>query len=60
MPEKPEVITVVNSLKDRILGKKITGCNVFWDNIIASPTVDEFKKEIITIILLLPLSVNRF
>ena len=47
MPEKPEVITVVNSLKDRILGKKITGCNVFWDNIIASPTVDEFKKEII-------------
>ena len=47
MPEKPEVITVVNSLKDRILGKKITCCNVFWDNIIASPTVDEFKKEII-------------
>ena len=46
MPEKPEVITVVNSLKDRIVGKKITGCNVFWDNIIASPTVDEFKREI--------------
>ena len=47
MPEKPEVITVVNSLKDRIVGKKITGCNVFWDNIIASPTVDEFKRKII-------------
>ena len=47
MPEKPEVITVVNSLKDRIVGKKITGCNVFWDNIIAAPVVDEFKKEII-------------
>ena len=47
MPEKPEVITVVNSLKDKILGKKITGCNVFWENIIAAPTVDEFKRKII-------------
>lgn len=47
MPEKPEVITVVRSLKDRILGKTITDCNVFWDNIIASPTVNEFKKKII-------------
>lgn len=47
MPEKPEVITVVRSLKDRVLGKTITDCNVFWDNIIASPTVNEFKKKII-------------
>ena len=47
MPEKPEVITVVNSLKPRILGKTITDCNVYWDNIIAYPTTDEFKKKII-------------
>jgi formamidopyrimidine-DNA glycosylase len=47
MPEKPEVITVVNSLKPMILGKTITGCNVYWDNIIAYTTVDEFKKKII-------------
>lgn len=47
MPEKPEVITVVNSLKPRILGKTITDCNIYWDNIIAYPTTDEFKKKII-------------
>lgn len=47
MPEKPEVITVSNSLKAKILGKKITNCNVFWDNIIAYPMVDEFKEKII-------------
>lgn len=47
MPEKPEVITVVESLKTKILGKKITGCNVYWDNIIAYPTSDVFKKQVI-------------
>ena len=47
MPEKPEVITVVNSLKPKLIGKTITNCNVYWDNIIAYPTVGEFKKKII-------------
>ncbi len=47
MPEKPEVITVSKSIKEKILNKKITGCNIYWDNIIAYPTVDKFKKEII-------------
>ena len=47
MPEKPEVITVVNSLKDRLIGNIITNCNIYWDNIIAYPTVDEFKNKII-------------
>ncbi len=47
MPEKPEVITVVKSLDKLILNKTITGCNVYWENIIAAPTVDEFKKKII-------------
>lgn len=47
MPEKPEVITVVNSLKERIIGKKIVECNIYWDNIIAYPTTEKFKKEII-------------
>ena len=32
MPEKPEVITVTNNLKERIIGKKIVGCNIYWDN----------------------------
>lgn len=47
MPEKPEVITVANTLKDKLIGKKITGCNIYWDNIIAYPSTDEFKKKII-------------
>ena len=47
MPEKPEVMTVVKSLIPRIVGKNITSCNVYWDNIIAFPTTDEFKKKII-------------
>ena len=47
MPEKPEVMTVVKNLIPKIVGKRITGCNVYWDNIIASPTTDEFKKKII-------------
>ena len=47
MPEKPEVMTVVKNLIPRIVGKTITGCNVYWDNIIAAPTVNEFKKKII-------------
>ena len=47
MPEKPEVITVVNSLIPKVVGKRITGCNIYWDNIIAYPTVDEFRNKII-------------
>ena len=47
MPEKPEVITVVESLKTKILGRRITGCNVYWENIIAYPTSDKFKKQVI-------------
>lgn len=47
MPEKPEVITVAKSLKKSILNNKITDCNIYWDNIIAYPTVQEFKKKII-------------
>ena len=47
MPEKPEVVTVANTLKRQVLGKTITDCQIFWDNIIAYPTVDQFRKEIV-------------
>ena len=47
MPEKPEVITVAKNLESRIIGKKITGCNIYWDNIIAYPTTTAFKEKII-------------
>ena len=47
MPEKPEVITVMNALKNKIIGKKITDCRVLWNNTIKTPDVEEFKKRII-------------
>ena len=47
MPEKPEVVTVSKNLKKELLGRKIVSCNVYWDNIIAYPSVDEFKKNIV-------------
>lgn len=47
MPEKPEVITVCNKLRPNLIGKKITGCNVYWDNIIAFPSISEFREKIV-------------
>ena len=47
MPEKPEVITVAKSLEKKILDKKVIGCNIYWNNIIAYPTSVEFQKKII-------------
>ncbi|UKI27312.1 MAG: hypothetical protein L6V91_01265 [Bacilli bacterium] len=45
MPELPEVETVKQSLKLRLLGKKIIRTRVLWDNIIAYPSKEEFVKE---------------
>ena len=45
MPEKPEVITVARSLKEKILNKKIIDVKILWDNIIATPK-DEFISRI--------------
>ena len=47
MPEKPEVITVAKSLEPLLVGREIVGCNVFWDNIIAAPTTDAFRENVI-------------
>lgn len=45
MPEKPEVITVVNSLKRYLLGKTIQSVDVFWNAIISYPNVPTFQEE---------------
>ena len=47
MPELPEVETVRQSLKLKLIGRKIISCNVYHDNIIEYPSVDEFKNNII-------------
>ena len=47
MPELPEVETVKETLKLRLIGKVITSVNVYYDNIIEYPSVLEFKENIV-------------
>ncbi len=47
MPEKPEVVTVVKSLKRKIIGKKIIEVEILWDNIIENPTPKEFREGLL-------------
>ncbi len=47
MPEKPEVVTVAKCLKPKLVNRQIKKVDVYWDNVIASPSVEAFKKEII-------------
>lgn len=47
MPELPEVETVKNGLKAKILHKKITNCKVLYEGIIAYPNKDKFINQII-------------
>lgn len=47
MPELPEVETVKNTLKKKILNQKINDVNIFYNKIIEYPTVDEFKEQIL-------------
>ena len=46
MPELPEVETVVRTLGHQLDHVTITGCYVFWDNIIAYPDVKAFCDTI--------------
>lgn len=46
MPEKPEVITVANSLKKYLLGRTIQSVDVFWNRIISYPDVSTFQQQI--------------
>ena len=47
MPELPEVETVKRSLLIRLKGKVIKSINVYYDNIIAYPSVKEFSNNIV-------------
>ncbi|MDD3392351.1 MAG: DNA-formamidopyrimidine glycosylase [Bacilli bacterium] len=47
MPELPEVETVKETLKRQVLGKIIKEAKIYYPNVIASPSVEEFKKQII-------------
>lgn len=47
MPELPEVETVRRSLEVRLVGKIIKGVRIYHNNIIESPSVEDFSKVII-------------
>lgn len=47
MPELPEVETVRNTLKPRLIGKKIVSVKIYYDNIIDYPSLLEFKERIV-------------
>ena len=46
MPELPEVETVRNGLKNKVLNKKITDCKVLYNGIIAYPSEQKFINQI--------------
>lgn len=47
MPELPEVETIKNTLKQFVIGKKITDVSVYWSNIVKRPDdVEQFKLEL--------------
>ena len=47
MPELPEVETVKEVLKTKVLGKKIKNVNIYYSKIVEYPTNDEFIKSLI-------------
>ena len=46
MPELPEVETVRRTLLRQVLNKRIIDASVYWNNIIAFPSPEEFKEWI--------------
>lgn len=47
MPEKPEVVTVARNLSSILKEKRIVNCHVYWNNIIAYPSVEYFQEKIV-------------
>ena len=46
LPELPEVETVKETLKRKVLNQRINSVDILWPGIIAYPTVEEFKENI--------------
>lgn len=46
MPEKPEVMTVAQKLKNHLVGREFKSVEIFHDNIVSYPTVKDFKENI--------------
>ena len=46
MPELPEVETIKNELSPYVIGRKITGVEIFWDKMVRQPSVVEFCTRV--------------
>ena len=47
MPELPEVETVRQTLRKNILGKEITGIDIYYDKMIHGVNPEEFRAKLI-------------
>ena len=47
MPELPEVETIKTELMPHVLGREITGVELFWERIVRQPSVEEFRSRVI-------------
>ncbi len=47
MPELPEVETVVQLLNTLVNEREIANVEVYWDNIIAHPDLDDFSEQVV-------------
>jgi formamidopyrimidine-DNA glycosylase len=47
MPELPEVETVVRMIRPRLVGRRITACEVSWKRTIADTSLAEFRRELV-------------
>jgi formamidopyrimidine-DNA glycosylase len=46
MPELPEVETIKNELSPHVVGRRITGVDIFWDKMVRQPSVPDFRRRV--------------
>jgi len=47
MPELPEVETIKNELLPHVIGRTITGVELFWERLVRQPAVNEFLASVV-------------
>jgi len=47
MPELPEVETIRTELLPHVIGRTITGVDLFWERIVRQPSTDEFLSRVV-------------
>ncbi|MBI2832386.1 MAG: bifunctional DNA-formamidopyrimidine glycosylase/DNA-(apurinic or apyrimidinic site) lyase [Chloroflexi bacterium] len=46
MPELPEVETIKNELIPHVVGRRITGVNLYWENMVLVPSASELRARL--------------